>query len=329
MPALTLSLAISDYDHTRDLVTGRVAVDGIELLPSVLPVEEIFYRTTNYREWDISEMSFGKYSALRSQGDDRLVGLPIFPSRSFRLSSIYVRRDGAVKTAADLRGKKIGLPEWAQTAAVYSRGWLTEAQKIALRDIEWIQGGVNQAGRKEKVEIKLPEGVSYRNEPNHSLTELLLGGRIDAIFSARAPAPPAGREAEIVRLFSDYVGAERDYFLETEVFPIMHLMVMRREVFEAHRWIATNLLKAFEKAKQHSFERLRDFTCSHFPLPWMGERADEAQRLFGADIWPYGLEPNRKTLEAFLKFAYEQGVCRRLLKAEELFVQETLGTARV
>jgi 4,5-dihydroxyphthalate decarboxylase len=329
MSKLTLSLAINDYDHVRDLVSGKVSAEGIQLLPSVLPVEEIFYRTTHFQEWDISEMSFGKYASLRSQGDERLIALPIFPSRSFRLSSIYVRRDGAVKTAADLRGKKIGLPEWAQTASIYTRGWLTDTQKIALQDVEWVQGGVNQAGRKEKVQIKLPEGVAYRHEPQYALTDLLLNGQIDAIFSARPPAPPAERRGEIVRLFPDFIDAERDYFLESRVFPIMHLIVLRRETFEANRWIASNLLKAFEEAKRNSLERLSDITCSHFPLPWMSERAQQAESLFGADVWPYGIEPNRTTLEAFLKFAYRQGVCHRLLQPEDLFPREILSSVKV
>lgn len=329
MPKLTLSLAISDYDHVRDLVSGQVVPEGIELLPSVLPVEEIFYRTTNYQEWDISEMSFGKYSSLVSQGDDRLIGIPVFPSRSFRQSSIYVHRDGSIKTAADLRGKRIGIPEWAQTAAIYSRGWLAESVGIPLAEVEWVQGGVNQAGRKEKVNLRLPEGVAYRAEPSDSLTALLLDGKIDAIMSARNPMAPADRTAEIVRLYPEFIDAERGYFARTRIFPIMHLIVIRRETFEANRWIATNLVKAFEQAKQNSLYRLRDITCSHFPMPWMPARVAEMQALFGDDIWPYGLEPNRTTLEAFLRFGYEQGVCHRHLQPEELFAKETMGVVRV
>ncbi|WP_025601035.1 4,5-dihydroxyphthalate decarboxylase [Burkholderia sp. WSM2230] len=329
MSRLSLSLAISDYDHVRDLVTGRVQPEGIDLVPSVLNVEEIFYRTTHFQEWDISEMSFGKYSSLRSQGDDRLVGLPIFPSRSFRQSSLYVRRDGPIQHPGDLRGKRIGIPEWAQTAAIYSRGWIAHSLGIPLSEIEWVQGGVNQAGRKEKVNVHVPEGVSYRPEPGHSLTSLLLDGRIDAILSARAPEPGQERAGEIVRLFPHFADVERDYFEATRIFPIMHLIVLRRETFERNRWIAGNLLKAFEEAKRNSLERLSDITCSHFPLPWMPSRVADAQALFGADIWPYGLEPNRTTLEAFLRFGYEQGVCHRLLTPEELFPAETLSTVRV
>ncbi|MDM8359512.1 4,5-dihydroxyphthalate decarboxylase [Pandoraea communis] len=329
MSKLTLSLAVNDYDHVRDLLDGRVAAQGIDLVPSLLPVEEIFYRTTHFQEWDLSEMSLAKYASLRSQGDDRLIGLPVFPSRAFRLSSLYVRGDGSVTSPADLRGKRIGVPEWAQTASVYSRGWLAHDQGVALTDVEWVQGGVNQAGRREKVAVRMPDGVRYRPSPETSLTAMLLDGDIDAILSARPPAPPPGREREIVRLLTDFETAERAYFARTGIFPIMHLIVMRREVFSSHRWIAGNLLKAFTQAKDASIARLDDITCSHFPLPWMSRRAAQAREMFGSDPWPYGVAPNRVTLDAFLRFAFEQGVCHRPMQAEELFPPEMAAAVRV
>lgn len=329
MSKLSLSLAVNDYDHVRDLLTGRISAEGIDLIPSVLPVEEIFYRTTHYQEWDLSEMSLAKYASLRSQGDERLIGLPVFPSRVFRLSSLYVRNGGDVATPADLRGRRIGVPEWAQTASVYSRGWLAHDQGVALTDVDWVQGGVNQAGRREKVAVRVPEGVRYRASPEKSLTTLLLDGEIDAILSARPPAPPPGREANIVRLLPDFESAERDYFTRTGIFPIMHLIVMRRDRFDAHRWIANNLLKAFTQAKDASIARLEDITCSHFPLPWMSQRVAQARAMFGGDPWPYGVAPNRVTLDAFLRFAHEQGVCHRLMHADDLFPPEVAATVRV
>lgn len=328
MTKLRLSLAVNDYDHVRDLLDGRVRAEGISLVPSVLPVEEIFYRTTHYQEWDLSEMSLGKYASLRSQGDDRLIGLPVFPSRVFRISSLYVRQ-GGVQTTAQLRGKRIGIPEWAQTASVYSRGWLAHDQGVPLADVEWVQGGVNQAGRKEKVQVRLPQGVRYRHVADRSLTQMLLAGEIDAILSARAPEPPAEQVAQIVRLHADFESAERAYFAATGIFPIMHLIVMRREVFEADRWIAGNLLSAFTQAKENSLARLRDITCSHFPLPWMSVRAEDASRLFGGDPWPYGVQANQVTLDSFLRFAHEQSVCHRRLAPEDLFPPEVAATVRV
>ncbi|VVE36699.1 4,5-dihydroxyphthalate decarboxylase [Pandoraea aquatica] len=329
MSRLSLSLAINDYDHVRDLLDGRIAVTGIDLVPSVLPVEEIFYRTTHFQEWDLSEMSLAKYASLRSQGDDRLIGLPVFPSRVFRLSSLYVKADGGVASPGDLRGKRIGVPEWAQTASVYSRGWLAHDQGVALTDVEWVQGGVNQAGRREKVAVRVPEGVRYRPSPDKSLTAMLLDGEIDAILSARPPAPPAGREHEVVRLLPDFETAERAYFERSGIFPIMHLVVMRRDVFTANRWIANNLIKAFTQAKDASIARLEDITCSHFPLPWMSQRAAEARAMFGGDPWPYGVAPNRVTLDAFLRFAFEQGVCHRPMQADDLFPPEVSAAVRV
>ncbi|MDR5836529.1 4,5-dihydroxyphthalate decarboxylase [Caballeronia sp. LZ034LL] len=329
MPRLTLSLAVNDYDHVRDLLDVRVHAEGIDLIPTVLPVEEIFYRTTHFQEWDVSEMSLGKYASLRSQGDDRLIGLPVFPSRVFRLSSLYVRRGSGIERPGDLRGKRIGVPEWAQTASVYSRGWLAHDQHVPLDEVEWIQAGVNQAGRREKVEVRVPEGVRYRPVPERSLTAMLLADDIDAIFSARPPAPPPGHSDEIVRMFEPFEPVERAYFSATGIFPIMHLIVLRREVFERHRWIAGNLLKAFTQAKANSLQRLADITCSHFPLPWMNARADEARALFGGDPWPYGVEPNRITLDAFLRYAHEQGVCHRRLAPEDLFPIEMSAAVRV
>ncbi|MCI3208774.1 MULTISPECIES: 4,5-dihydroxyphthalate decarboxylase [Pandoraea] len=329
MNRLTLSLAVNDYDHVRDLLDGRVSAQGIDLVPSVLPVEEIFYRTTHFQEWDLSEMSLAKYASLRSQGDDRLIGLPVFPSRVFRLSSLYVRADGSVSSPTDLRGKRIGVPEWAQTASVYSRGWLAQDQGVALADVEWVQGGVNQAGRREKVAVRVPEGVRYRPSPEKSLTALLLDGEIDAILSARPPAPPPGREREVVRLLPDFETAERAYFSRTGIFPIMHLIVMRRDIFTANRWIANNLVKAFTQAKDASIARLEDITCSHFPLPWMSQRAAQAREMFGGDPWPYGVAPNRVTLDAFLRFAFEQGVCHREMQAGDLFPPEVSAAVRV
>lgn len=329
MPRLTLSLAVNDYDHVRDLLDARVHAEGIDLIPTVLPVEEIFYRTTHFQEWDVSEMSLGKYASLRSQGDDRLIGLPVFPSRVFRLSSLYVRRGSGIERPGDLLGKRIGVPEWAQTASVYSRGWLAHDQHVPLDEVEWIQAGVNQAGRRERVEVRVPEGVRYRPVPDRSLTAMLLAGDIDAIFSARPPAPPPGQGDEIVRMFEPFEPVERAYFSATGIFPIMHLIVLRREVFERHRWIAGNLLKAFTQAKENSLQRLADITCSHFPLPWMNARADEARALFGGDPWPYGVEPNRITLDAFLRYAHEQGVCHRRLAPEDLFPIEMSAAVRV
>jgi 4,5-dihydroxyphthalate decarboxylase len=314
-----LTLAINDSDQVRDLVSGRVPVNGIDLTCLLLEVEEIFFRFTKFREWDISEMSLGKFSALRARGDDSLVGLPVFPSRSFRHSGIFVRADGPVDDPAALAGARIGFPEWTVTATVYQRALLQHEFGVDLTGVTWVQAGTNEPGRVETLPVGLPEGIEIRAEPEKSLNRLLLDGELDAIM---VPHPPAGyedRSGRIVQLFGDSPAVEEEYYRRTGIFPIMHLVVLRREVYERHPWAARNLVTAFTAAKDRSLARLLDLTAPHFPLPWGPDRARAAERVFGRDLWPYGIAPNRTTLEAFLGYAYEQGVCERLLTPDELF----------
>jgi 4,5-dihydroxyphthalate decarboxylase len=329
MARLRLTLALGDYDHTRDVALGVIQPEGIEINWLGLPVEEIFFRFTKYREWEISEMSLGKYVSFRSQNDDSIVGIPVFPSRVFRLSSIYVRPGGRVRSPADLKDARIGVPEWAQTASLYSRGYIVHDLGIPLTSIDWVQGGVNQPGRVEKVALKLPQRIRYRSVPERTLNDMLLAGELDAILSARPPAAFADGSGRIVRLYSDYREAETAYFRKTGVFPIMHLIALRRDVFESHPWVAMNLFKAFEEAKRRSLARLSDITASHAPLAWLGDYVAEMRGLFGDDPFPYGIEPNRRTLEAFLQFGYEQGVCHRQVSVDELFPPQLQASFKV
>lgn len=329
MPMLRLTLALGDYDHTRDVAHGVVRPEGIELVWLNLPVEEIFFRFIKFREWDVSEVSFAKYVSMVSQDDRDLVAIPVFVSRVFRLSSIYIRPNGPVRAPADLRGKRVGVPEWAQTAAIYSRGFIVHELGIPLTAIEWVQAGVNQPGRVEKVALKLPQGLRYRTAPEHSLNGMLLSGDIDAMLSARPPAAFADGSGRIARLFADYRPAEEAYFKRSGVFPIMHVIAMRRDVFDANPWVAMNLYKAFTRAKERSLARLADVTASHAPLPWLGDYVARMRELFGDDPWPYGLESNRRTLEAFLQYAFEHGVCHRKLDPEELFPPQVLAVHKV
>ena len=329
MPLLPLTLAISEYDHVRDLVSGRVKPEGIELTALVLPIEEIFYRFTLYREWDVSEMAMGKYVSLRSQGDTSLTAIPVFPSRMFRHSSIYVRSDGPVKTPADLKGRRVGLPEWAQTAAIYSRGLLVHQYGLALADIAWVQAGLNEPGRTEKVALQLPAGVAVERPAEKTLNQMLLAGELDAVMTAHAPAAFEAGDPRVKRLFADYMPVELAYWRETGIFPIMHCIAIQTSVLEAHPWVAMNLLTAFETAKRRSVARALEGTASRFPIPWALERASLGAPLFGAEYWPYGIEPNRVTLEAFLRYAHEQGVCHRLMTPEELFPPQVASAFKV
>jgi len=329
MSALNLSLAIGEYDHVRDVLDGSVRVEGVELTVLRLPIEEIFYRATRFREFDVSEMSFAKVIGLHASGDRGFVPLPVFPSRVFRHSSIYVRSDSQLARLEDLAGKRIGVPEWAQTAAVYSRGMLAHDCGVDLRSIEWFQAGVNEAGRKEKLELQLPPGIKLTVVPDRSLSEMLVLGSLDAMLSARPPRPFVDGQGSIRRLLPDYREAEHAYARRTGIFPIMHVVAVRRDVYEANPWIAMNLYKAFDEAKQRSVARARDITASFFPLPWIPDSIERSRDWLGADPWPYGIDANRVTLEAFASYAFEQGVCARKVELDELFPPEVQARFRI
>jgi len=306
-----------------------VRVAGVDLTALRLQPEEIFYRFTHFREWDVSEMSFAKIVSFASQEDRTFVPIPVFPSRVFRHSSIYVLADGGIVRPEQLAGKRIGVPEWAQTAAVYSRGMLAHEYGVDLKSIHWHQGGVNQAGRAEKTKLNLPAGLRCTVVQERSLSQMLLAGELDAVLSARAPAPFESGDARVRRLFEDYRTVELAYWKKTGIFPIMHVLAMRREVYERYPWVAMNLVKGFEEAKNRSLARASDITASLFPLPWTPDHARLSRELLGADFWPYGIEPNRKTLEAFTQYAFEQGVGHRKLAIEDLFPPEVQTSFKV
>ncbi len=332
MNPLPLTLALGPYDQTRDVTDGSVCIEGVQLRTLNLPIEEIFYRFTLHREWDMSEMSMGKYIALRAQGDTSITALPVFVSRAFRHSMFYVKASSSIQKPEDLAGKRIGIPEWAQTAGIYGRGYLSDYLGLDLTSIQWVQAGVNQPGRSEKVRLTLPEGINYTNAPDQSLNQMLLDGSVDAVMSARAPGA-FGKE--VVRLMPDYQPAEEQYFKATHIYPIMHALVIKTAVLDAHPWVAMNVYKAFVQAKAQSMARLSDITASHAPLPWLADYAGRMQAIFGADFFPYGIGPdeggqiNRATLEAFCKFGHAQGVCDRLLGVDELFSKNVLGSFKV
>jgi 4,5-dihydroxyphthalate decarboxylase len=326
---LHLTLATTDYDHVRDLMNGVVRAEGIVLTGFVLPVEEIFFRFIKNREWDVSEMSFGKFIAYNALGNSPFVGIPVFPSRVFRHSAFYVRADRGIASPKDLEGKTVGIPEWAQTAGIYARGYLAETEGVDLRKIKWVQAGMNDAGREEKVEFTLPKGIQYSQRRDSSLSAMLLSGEIDAAISARVPDAFTNGGGRIARLYPDYRADEKRYYDATGIFPIMHVIAMRRAVFERYPWAAMNLLKAFDEAKARSLERIGDLTASRIPVPWSASIVDDTSKSFGADPFPYGLEANRKTLDAFCRFAHDQGVTAKRLTPDDLFPKEVRASVRV
>jgi 4,5-dihydroxyphthalate decarboxylase len=325
MAKLRLTLACGPYDRTQALADGTIVADGIELNYIALQPAEIFWRMLQYRDFDVAEMSLSNYTSLVSQGDAPFVAIPVFPSRVFRHSAIFVREGGPVSRPEDLKGGRIGVPEWTQTATVYARGLLHHEYGVALDGVQWFQGGVNEPGREEGIPIELPAEISYTAVPDRSLNDMLLAGDLDAFISAH---PPAGFRHGIARLIDD-PAVEQEHYRRTRVFPIMHVVALRRDVYDAHRWVAMNLLTAFEEAKRRSVQRILDPNASMVPLPQGHFAAAWTQSLFGEDLWPYGLEPNRPTLDTFLAWAAEQGVNARRLQPEELFAPETLQRFRV
>jgi 4,5-dihydroxyphthalate decarboxylase len=261
-------------------------------------------------------------------GDDTITAIPVFPSRVFRHSSFFVHRDSAIKEPADLVGRTVGVPEWAQTAGVYARGVLAHEYGVPLEQVRWVQAGVNQPGREEQAPLELPAGLELTVERDRSLNEMLIAGDIDAMISAHPPEGYEQADGPLVHLIPDFAERERDWYDRTGIFPIMHIVALRRDVFDAHPWAAMELLKAFHAARERSVARLNELTASRFPLPWGNVHAAEACEEFG-DPWPYGIAPNRTTLDAFLGFCHEQGITSRRLQPEELVPAEVQSEFRI
>ncbi len=316
---IPLTIAISYYDHFRDFRSGDVQATGIDPLWLNLDLHEIFARFAAGREWHVSEMSFAKFTALATSPGADVIALPVFASRVFRLSSFYVNKSKGIRGAGDLKGKRVGLPEWAQTAAVYSRGWLEHEAKVPLNSIEWVQAGIETAGRTEKVDLDLPKGLVLRREPGKTLNDMLVSGEVDAVMTASAPSSFEKGHSAVARMFPDYREREAEYFARTRIYPIMHVIAMRKDVLGEHPWLARNLCLAFEESKNRSLERLREAGVSRYPVPWMSHYIAELEEQFGHDIFPFGIEANRPTLAAFLQYCHEQGIAKRLAKPEEIF----------
>lgn len=324
-----LTIATTDYDHFRDFRLGLVRAEGIDSTWLTLGHHEIFSRFTFNREWDVSELSFAKFSAQVTRTDSDIIGLPVYASRLFRFASFYVNKKAGIKTAADLKGKRIGVPEWAHTAAVWMRGWLMHEGGVPLADIEWVQAGTNEAGRIEKVELTLPKGVTLRREPQKTLSGMIASGELDCVIIARPPDCFRQGHPDVVRLFPDFEEIERRYYQETRVYPIMHVIALRKALLADNPWIARNLLNAFEESKRRSLERLLDPAVSRYPVPWLTNYVRRTAEAFGGDPFPYGIEPNRPTLELFLRYCHEQGIAHRLAAPEEIFPPGIMASVRV
>jgi 4,5-dihydroxyphthalate decarboxylase len=321
MKKLHLSIATEDYDHFRDFRTGAVQAEGIEHTWLMPELHEIFARFTFNREWDVSELSFAKFSTQVTRKNADIIALPVVCSRHFRFSAFYVNKKSKIKTPKDLKGKKVGSPEWAHTAAVYMRGWLNDEHGIALKDIHWHQAGTNEPGRTEKVELNLPKGVKLTRTDDKTLSDMVASGEIDCALVARPPACFVKGHPDVGRLFPDYRQMEEQYYARTKVWPIMHVIAIKKQILEQHPWVAGSLYNAFNESKNRALGRMFEQSVSRYPLPWLTTYARQMRDMFDGDPFPFGIEENRPTFEQFLRYTHEQGIAHRHAKVDEIFPQ--------
>ncbi len=319
MNRVKLTIATTDYDHFRDFRFGLVNAEGIDHTWLNLGHHEVFARFTFNREWDVSELSCAKFTAQVTRDNPDIIGLPVICSRLFRFSSFYVNKKSGIKTVQDLKGKRVGSPEWAHSAAVYMRGWMHNDCGVKLQDVHWFQAGANDSGREEKVELSLPEGVQLTRVSDKSLSEMLASGEIDCAIIARPPTCFLEGHPDIVRLFPNYLEMEEQYYEKTRVWPIMHIITMKKALLDENPWIARNLVNAFNESKRRSLERLFDPAVSRYPLPFLATYARKMRDMMHGDTFPFGVEANRPTWEQLLLYTHQQGIAHRHARVEEVF----------
>lgn len=330
MSKLALTLACWNYDRTQALLDGRVRPDGIDLNYLNLPVEETFFRMLRHREFDVAEMSLSSYVVSLFADDPPFIAISVFPSRFFRHSCIYVHAGAGIAVPRDLVGRTIGTPEYQMTAPVWIRGMLADDHSVAVDSVDYVTGGLEEPGRPEKLALELPPGIRVRPiGPDQTLAAMLARGDIDALHTARTPSTFNDGSGRVVRLFGDFPTVEREYFRRTQIFPIMHTVVIRRDVYRRHPWIAQSLHKAFVAAQRVAYDELAHTAALKTMLPWLVAHVEDARREMGPDFWPYGLPRNRETLATFLRYSHEQGLSRRRLAPDDLFAPETLESFKI
>lgn len=330
MATLPLTLACWDYDRTQAIADGRVRIDGVELTYLPLRVEETFWRMMRYEEFDLSEMSLASYVRMRSSGDDRFIAIPIFPSRVFRHQSIFINKNAGIKEPKDLAGKRIGIPEYTMTAGVWIRGILADEYDVPITSVTYYQGGMDDPGRTEKSKFQLPPGINVVPIGHErTLSEMLAEGEIDAIYAAHAPHSFQNGTGNVKRLFPNFMEVEQAYFARTKIFPIMHLVVLRRKLYDEHRWLAMQFYKAFVEAQQIAYEKLAHTGVMMAMLPWSAAHLESTRALMGDDYWPYGVAANESQLETFLRYSREQGIIKNRLEVRELFAPETFDAFKI
>ena len=327
---LELSIAIGDYDRTRPLIDGRVQIDGVDPVVMTLTPEEMFFRAMRHEAFDVCELSLSSFVLRTARGDCPYVGIPAFLSRAFRHTSIIVRSGSGITEPRHLRGKRVGTPEWQLTANVWTRALLEDDFGIKASDIHWRRGGLEEPGRLEKLTITPPPGVVIEDiGPGQTLRDMLDAGEIDAFIGPRAPTSFTPSNAKLGWLFADPTREAMEYFRRTRIFPIMHLLGLRRTLAERHPWLPMALFKAFERSKELALAHLSDTSATKVTLPFVEEQLRRAHDLMGEDFWPYGLAANRHVLETFVRHHHAQGISSRLVDVEALFHPGTLETFKI
>lgn len=314
---------MGDYDRNRALFDGRVQIDGCDPVYMLLSPEEMFFRAMRSRDFDITELSFSSYLVKHSRGDCPYIAVPVFLSRAFRHTSIYVRKD-RIKRPEDLKGKRIGVPEYQLTAIVWARAILQDDYGISPEDVTWVRGGIDTPGRPEKIKLELPPGVKIESAPeDKTISDLLNEGAIDGFIAPRPPSGAAARNPDCAWLFDDPTAVAKDYYRRTGIFPIMHVVGIRKELAQQHRWLPGAVFKAFSESKAKALELLADTSATKVTLPFVEEQLKAARETLGQDFWSYGVEKNRRTLEAFLHHHHAQGLSARKVALDELFDPST------
>jgi 4,5-dihydroxyphthalate decarboxylase len=333
MSRLKLTFAGVDYDKMHSLAEGLVKPEGIDL--NFVPLSqgaEVNYRMLRYREFDASEMSMGSYIASLFQENPPFIAIPVYPFRMFRHASIFVNSRNNIKSPKDIISKKVGNPRYQQTACIWMRGIMAERYGVPISSVTYFQGGEEEPGRWEGLPLDLSKKGIKLKTVDKSLSSMLENGEIDALYSSRIPSPMLEGSKNIQRLFPDFVSEEKKYFKETGIYPIMHTVVVRKAIYEENPWIAQSLFKAFVKSKEATYDEfmsIKGLPAVKSILPWLGQYLQEIRDLMGWDFAPYGVEPNRTTLETFLRYCYDQGIAQRLLKPEEIFAPESVEQFKV
>ncbi len=323
MSKLQLSVAMGDYDRNRALFDGRVQIDGCDPVYMLLSPEEMFFRAMRSRDFDVTELSFSSYLVKHSRGECPYIAVPVFLSRAFRHTSIYVRKD-RIKAPQDLKGKRIGIPEYQLTAIVWARSILQDDFGIAPEDVTWVRGGIDTPGRPEKIKLDLPPGVTIESAPEgKTISQLLDEGEIDGFIAPRPPSGAAMTNPNVGWLFDDPTAVAKDYYRRTGIFPIMHVVGIRKELAQQHRWLPAAVFKAFGESKARALELLADTSATKVTLPFVEEQLKAARETLGQDFWSYGVAANRRTLEAFTRHHFAQGLSARQVPVDELFDPST------